>query len=99
MEHNHLHNETCHQCALFMSNIEAITNLLTDVSSDEYERDELLYEVNITKSNILEWMAHILRGVQQEKAKILAINELSQTKGFWLSNWAQKILPIRYREG
>ena len=82
IEHNHLHNEKCHQCALLMSTIEAVTNLVTDVSSDEDERDELLYDVNIAKSNILEWMAHILRDVQQEKA----MNQLSQTKGFWLSN-------------
>ena len=99
IKHNHLHNETCHQCALLMSTIKAITNLVTDVSSDEDERDELLYDVNIAKSNILEWMAHILRGVQQETAKTLAINQPSQTKGFCLSDWAQKILPIRYREG
>ena len=59
---------------------------MTDVSSDEDERDELLYDVNMAKSNILEWMAHILRGVQQEKAKTLAMNQLSQTKGFWLSD-------------
>ena len=31
IEHNHLHNETYHQCALLMSTIEAITNLVTDV--------------------------------------------------------------------
>ena len=66
IELNHLRNETGHQCALLMSTIEAITNLVTDVSSDEDERDELLYDVNIAKSNILEWMAHILKSVQQE---------------------------------
>ena len=81
IEHNHLHNETCHQCALSMSTVEAITNLVTDVSSDEDERNELLYDVNTAKSNILEWMAHILRGVQQGKAKALAMNQLSHTKG------------------
>ena len=84
IEHNHLHNKTCYQCALLMSTIEAVTNLVIDVSSDEDERDDLLYDVNIAKSNILEWMAHILRDVQQEKAKILAMNQLSQTNGFWL---------------
>ena len=28
IEHNHLHNETCHQCALLMSTNEAIRNLV-----------------------------------------------------------------------
>ena len=97
IEHNYLYNETFHQCALLMSTIEAITNLVTDILSDE--RDELLCDLNSAKSNILEWMTHILRGVQKEKAKILAMNQPSQTKGFWLSDWAQKILPIRYRKG
>ena len=47
----------------------------------------------MAKSNILKWIAHILRCVRQEKAMTLAINQLSE------SELAQTILPIRYRQG
>ena len=44
-------------------------------------------------------MAHIVGSVQQEKAKVHAMQLLSATTGFWISDWAQKVLPSKYREG
>lgn len=99
LDHRHIHTETCQQCALLLSTIEAVGNLVSDVSKDQDEENEIMYDVNMAKSSILEWMAHILRGVQQEKAKAHAMQSLSTTTGFWISDWAQKILPLRYREG
>ena len=51
-DHDHNHTETCHQCALLLSTIEAIGNLVSDVSKDQDEKDELMYDVNMAKSNI-----------------------------------------------
>ena len=52
LDHDHSHTETCHQCALLLSTIEAIGNLVSDVSKDQDEKDELMYDVNMAKSNI-----------------------------------------------
>ena len=90
LDHDHNHTETCHQCALLLSTAEVIGNLVSDVSKDQDEKDELMYDVNMAKSDIFEWMAHIVRSVQQEKAKVHAIQLLSTTTGFWISDWAQR---------
>ena len=47
LDHNHNHTETCHQCALLLSTIEAIGNLVSDVSKDQDEKDESMYDVNM----------------------------------------------------
>ena len=99
LDHDHNHTETCHQYALLLSTIEAIGNLVSDVSKDQDEKDEVMYDVNTAKSNIFEWMTHIVRSVQQEKAKVHAMQLLSATTGFWISDWAQKVLHLKYREG
>ena len=44
-------------------------------------------------------MCHVLRGVQQEKAKLYALSQLDPSCGFWLSDWAQKVIPSMFREG
>ena len=96
LDHDHNHTETCHQCALLLS---TIGNLVSDVSKDQDEKDELMYDVNMAKSNIFEWVVHIVRSVQQEKAKVHAMQLLSATTGFWISDWAQKVLPLKYQKG
>ena len=58
-----------------------------------------MYDVNLAKSNIFECMAHIVGSVQQKKAKVHAMQLLSAATGFWISDWAQKVLPLKYREG
>ena len=40
LDHDQNHTKTCHQCALLLSTIEAIGNLVSDVSKDQ---DELMY--------------------------------------------------------
>ena len=72
LDHDHSHTETCHQCVLLLSTIEVIGNLVSDVSKDQDKKDKLMYDVNMAKSNIFEWMAHIVKRVQQEKAKYMS---------------------------
>ena len=60
-----------------------------------------LYDLEVAEKDIIEWMYHILRGVQQEKAKKSAMDNLKSNPnhtGFWLSDYAQKVLPIQFRE-
>ena len=44
-------------------------------------------------------MKHIIRSVQQNKAKEYAMVRIDNETGLWLSDWAQKILPVEFREG
>ena len=44
-------------------------------------------------------MKHKIRDAQQKKAKVDAFEIISCTVAFWLKDFAQKILPVKYREG
>lgn len=43
-------------------------------------------------------MKHTIRDVQQNKAKIFAVSELSFKTALWIKDWAQKIIPVKFRE-
>ena len=44
-------------------------------------------------------MAHLIRGVKRNEAKQHTMSMLDETTGLWLSYWAQKIIPVSFREG
>ena len=48
---------------------------------------------------ILNWMHHILRSVKQHKEKEHAFIQLNENTGLWLSERAQKAIPVLFREG
>ena len=62
-------------------------------------KDEVVYDVNQGVNQVLSWMKHIIRGVKQEETKQYAMDDISCTTAFWLSDCAQKILPSNFREG
>ena len=44
-------------------------------------------------------MKHLIRDHQQRKAKAYCFDNLEEDEAFWLKDFAQKVIPIRYREG
>ena len=96
-EHDHEHNEICNDCMLLLTTLKKF-RLYSGLLHNSENKDEVLYDVEQAILFILSWMKHILRGVKQEKAKAFAVQNISEHTGFWLSDWAQKILPSKYRE-
>ena len=96
--HDHEHQDVCEQCLSLFLTIEAVEKLAVAIDDIEL-RQELLYDIKLSRTYIIEWMCHVLRGVQQEKAKLCAISQLDPLCGFWLSDWAQKVIPSMFREG
>ena len=88
----------CEQCLSLFLTIEAVEKLAVTIDDIEL-RQELFYDIKLSRTYIIEWMCHVLRGVQQEKAKLYAISQLDPSCGFWLSDWAQKVIPSMFREG
>ena len=60
---------------------------------------DIMYDINIAITNIQEYINHVMRNSQQKKAKAAAFQKLDQTSALWLKDFAQKILPIKFREG
>ena len=96
--HDHEHQDVCEQCLSLFLTIETVEKLAVAIDDIEL-RQELLYDIKLSRTYIIEWMYHVLRGVQQEKAKLYAISQLDPSCGFRLSDWAQKVIPSMFREG
>ena len=63
------------------------------------EEKELTYDISRSIETVLSWMAHLIRGVKRNEAKQHTMSMLDETTGLWLSYWAQKIIPVSFREG
>ena len=44
-------------------------------------------------------MKYQVRDAQQKKAKSDVFNDLDKSSAFWLRDFAQKVLPVKFREG
>ena len=60
---------------------------------------DTLFDIQTSKNQIIQYMKHQVRDTQQRKAKSWCFNRLDDKTGFWLKDFCQKILPVRYREG
>ena len=68
----------------------------TPYSSEQ--REDLLYDFDRAKSDILLWKAHVIRSINQEEAKQDALRSADDTSAILIMDWAMKFLQIRYRE-
>jgi hypothetical protein len=71
--------------------------LMAAVPSSE-KKDELVVDLLTAKLDILSWMFHIIRGIQQDRSKQFVMSQLDSETGLLLSDWAMKVLPQSHRE-
>ena len=62
------------------------------------QREDLLYDFDRSKSDILLWKAHIIRSINQGEAKQDALRAADDTSAILIMDWAMKFLQMRYRE-
>ena len=63
----------------------------------EYQ-DDLFYDFERAKSDILQWKTHVLRSVNQDKAKHDVVRSLDPGSVLVVVDWAMKFLQMKYRE-
>ena len=56
------------------------------------------YVVSLTKKISEAWEAHLLRSINQDEARLDAINTLDAHSVLLVIDWAMKYLPRKYRE-
>ena len=86
-------NDNCAECYKLFHAIEIIQE--ESASSDPDTR----YDVDIAVKDILNYTKHLMRDAQQKKAKVDAFQNLDENTGFWLKDFCQKVLPVKFREG
>jgi hypothetical protein len=59
------------------------------------EKELAVYEVVNAEMKIMNWMKHIIRGVQQSKAREDSFTSLQSTTAIWIRDFAQKYNPTK----
>ncbi|KAK3742848.1 hypothetical protein QZH41_004530 [Actinostola sp. cb2023] len=79
--------------------LEDIDEAITRVSDDNTDvKEELTFVTSQAKQNRTAWKAHLLRSINQDEARINAVDALDQTSVLLVQDWAMKFLPRKYRE-
>lgn len=79
-----------------MVEIENLVNSVTFDNDDDH--DEVVYLCQKGKQNIISWKCHLLRSINQDKARLTAIDQLDDHTILIINDWAMKFLPQYYRE-
>lgn len=91
---NVMHDKLCLDCENILDTFKIVKDCLNQ-KEESHEKKVQLYDYDFGIEKIKEWQRHIVRGVQQDKARAFVMNNLSSKDCMWIRDWAQKILPIR----
>ena len=69
------------------------------LSTNPLADSDTIYHVDNAVKDIIDYMKHLMRDAQQKKAKTHCFNRLEEDSAFWLKDFCQKILPVRFRKG
>ena len=75
--------------------IEEVWNTVDNHSGDQ----DLKYDIKISTEAIIQYINHLMCDVQQKKAKEFAFSKISEMEAFWLRDFSQKVLAVKFREG
>ena len=95
------HKLACSRCEELKTAMDDIRTTITSHSSNLYnteQRDDLIYDFEMSKNKIFAWKCHILRGINQEYAKQDALRNLDSNSALIVTDWAMKFVQLRYRE-
>ncbi len=97
----HQHTLVCDNCENLKSTLEELGNKLRSNRHFSYTQDikeELIHDYEEAKDRINKWKAHILRSINQEKAKQQILENMDETSVLIVIDWAMKFQQIRFRE-
>ena len=55
-------------------------------------------ELETVQKNIIDYLKHLIRDAQQKKAKKYVFANLKENTAFWLRDFCQKVLPVKFQE-
>lgn len=92
---NPVHDECCQSCEELKSTVNLIGDSIKSLPEND---DDLLYSYSQAVQAIDSWKAHLLRSVQQDKARTDILEILDENSVLITQDWAMKFLPQKYRE-
>ena len=62
------------------------------------QKKDLELDIEQSSDRVLQWKAHVLRAINQERAKSKILDNLEKHQSLIVMDWAMKWLPKRFRE-
>lgn len=91
-----IHDRHCKECLSIVDCIGSLKLMLTQMPPS-HGQEVAQWEVENAEQKIMEWQRHILRGVQQSKARSKSFMELGPSSALWIRDFAQKVNPSKVR--
>ena len=98
---SHLHTMACENCENLKSTLEEIREKLQENCHFSYTKDskeELVHDFEEAYEHIQKWKSHILRSINQERAKQNVLDNLDESSVLIVADWAMKFERTRFRE-
>lgn len=93
------HTEQCVDCINVVESMDSVKQLI-DNQPEAHNKQVQLNDFQKAHRKVLDYMSHCLRSKQQRKAKEFCKDQIREddSKSLWISDWGQKVLPMRFRE-
>ena len=91
----------CENCENLKSTLEEIREKLQENCHFSYTKDtkeELVHDFEEAYEHIQKWKSHILRSINQERAKQNVLDNLNESSVLIVADWAMKFEQTRFRE-
>ena len=82
----------CKECYDLCHSIDSPSEIAIECKADE----DTMHELETAKKNIIDYLKHLIRDVQLKKAKEYAFANLKENTAFWLRDFCQKVLPVKF---
>ena len=97
---SHNHDAVCDRCLNLSNTLGQITKKLSESGTilTETQKRNLKFEVQHAVESVNAWKAHLLRTINQERAKHEVLSGLDRESAMLVLDWTMKFLPLRFRE-
>lgn len=92
---DHLHDKFCQSCEQLKSTLSEMGEHIKLLRKND---DDLLYRYQQANQAVESWRSHLLRSVQQDKARTDVLELLDEKSVLITQDWAMKFLPQKFRE-
>ena len=97
---SHNHDAICDRCLNLSNTLGQITKKLSESGTvlTETQKGNIQFEVQHAVESVNAWKAHLLRTINQERAKHEVLSGLDRESTMLVLDWAMKFLPLKFRE-
>ena len=97
---SHNHDAVCDRCLNLSNTLGQITKKLSQSGTilTETQKGNIQFEVQHAVESVNAWKAHLLRTINQERAKHEVLSGLDRESAMLVLDWAMKFLPLKFRE-